>query len=657
MVIDKIMLRDFGVFRGCQSAQLTPLSPSRPITLFGGLNGAGKTTLLEGLQLAIYGRHAPFLGSPRGYDAYLKKSIHRQSNPEEGASVGLAFRVNEDGHERAYQVDRSWRRVNGQVVEEVTVSVDGLRDAVLSDNWFEYAERFIPARLSPLFFFDGERIEAMADPSRSADVLATAIHALLGVDLVERLRVDLDVLSQRKRKEIKSREDRDRIEALERELELHRNRLADLKQQRGHQQNERDRAEKRLRQLEARFAAQGGRLGDERRAMEKRRNETHGELGAVRVQLVQMAAGSMPLGLIADLLQDTLAQAESESQSGRTAALVETVAERDARLIEHLKESGAEARTIQKANRFLRRERRILAAQSQCDRYLGLTVDDTHLLRDLLETQLGQDQEEVAKLVSRASELQLTIDELDRALASIPDEEALADLLRDLRIARDDLSQRERELIILEQAVKQAAMERDALQNELSRLLQDGRQSDFENKDVERHLRHSERVCDTLGRFRIALVAKHTTRLQDLIRDGYLQLLRKRSLVSRVEIDPESCALHLSNGNGQRIPEDRLSAGERQLLAVSMLWGLAKASGRPLPTVIDTPLGRLDSTHRKHLVERYFPRASHQVVLLSTDEEIDEGYFEQLRSHIGHSYRLEYDDRSGSSAIVDGYFW
>lgn len=102
---------------------------------------------------------------------------------------------------------------------------------------------------------------------------------------------------------------------------------------------------------------------------------------------------------------------------------------------------------------------------------------------------------------------------------------------------------------------------------------------------------------------------------------------------------------------------ERLSAGERQLLATSILWGLARAARRPLPVVIDTPLGRLDSGHRRHFVDRYLPWASHQVLVLSTDEEIDEAHLERLRRRIGRSYRLDHDDESGCTTISEGYFW
>ena len=115
--------------------------------------------------------------------------------------------------------------------------------------------------------------------------------------------------------------------------------------------------------------------------------------------------------------------------------------------------------------------------------------------------------------------------------------------------------------------------------------------------------------------------------------------------------------MHLFNHDDHEIPAARLSAGERQLLAVSMLWGLGQAAGRPLPVVIDTPLSRLDSSHRRHLVERYFPRASHQVLLLSTDEEIDEELFEALSPTIGHMYHLTHDDAIGATSIKPGYFW
>ncbi|MCD6216381.1 DNA sulfur modification protein DndD, partial [bacterium] len=79
--------------------------------------------------------------------------------------------------------------------------------------------------------------------------------------------------------------------------------------------------------------------------------------------------------------------------------------------------------------------------------------------------------------------------------------------------------------------------------------------------------------------------------------------------------------------------------------------------GRPLPICIDTPLSKLDSTHRSFLVKKYFPKASHQVILLSTDEEIDQKYYEMLKRSIGHTYRIDYNEKTESSTIEKGYFW
>ena len=71
---------------------------------------------------------------------------------------------------------------------------------------------------------------------------------------------------------------------------------------------------------------------------------------------------------------------------------------------------------------------------------------------------------------------------------------------------------------------------------------------------------------------------------------------------------------------------------------------MTKASGRPLPFIIDTPLGRLDSQHRENLLEFYFPDVSHQTILLATDTELTPGDYERLERFISKKYSLQYDD-------------
>jgi DNA sulfur modification protein DndD len=159
-----------------------------------------------------------------------------------------------------------------------------------------------------------------------------------------------------------------------------------------------------------------------------------------------------------------------------------------------------------------------------------------------------------------------------------------------------------------------------------------------------------------MAKFRTKVIERHISTMEALMLESFRTLLRKTDLVHGLRIDPESFQVTLTGAKSQPLPFDRLSAGERQLLATAMLWGLARASGRPIPTVIDTPLGRLDSSHRQHLVERYFPSASHQVLLLSTDEEIVGSYHKSLKPAVARNYLLAHDVSMGHTHIQEGYF-
>ena len=90
-------------------------------------------------------------------------------------------------------------------------------------------------------------------------------------------------------------------------------------------------------------------------------------------------------------------------------------------------------------------------------------------------------------------------------------------------------------------------------------------------------------------------------------------------------------------------------------MAIAILWGLGRASGRELPIVIDTPLARLDAEHRGRLLSRYFPYASHQVILLSTDSEINDKGLEALSPSISRAFHLQFDPEHGQTTIEEGY--
>ena len=201
MILDSIILENFGAYGGRQEANLTP-EEGKPIILFGGLNGGGKTTLLDAIQLAFYGAKARTSNRGRlAYKDYLRDSIHRGTDPSEGAAVIIRFRRMIDGEPRHFELRRSWRQGVKGIEETVRVLREGLPDDVFTDHWDEVIDAYLPSSIAHLFFFDGEQIKDLAEGGHAAEILGTAVHSLLGLDLVDRLEGDLKVFERRKRAE------------------------------------------------------------------------------------------------------------------------------------------------------------------------------------------------------------------------------------------------------------------------------------------------------------------------------------------------------------------------------------------------------------------------------------------------------------------------
>lgn len=654
MIFDELILHDFAQYRGRVAIALTPPSPEQPIVLFGGLNGAGKTTLLDAIQLCLFGQLARSARRDGlAYEPYLAGLIHRGAGAA-SASVELRFRHMSHGEEHIYHVKRSWRKTAKGCRDQLEVVRNHRFDAMATDHWAEQVEEFLPARIAHLFLFDGEQIEAYADPKNSAGLIETAVYNLLGLDLVEKLGSDLSVIERRRRLEARPPAEQDRFAELERVRDDSRLQVETCHADHAKRAAELSRLEAQRTALEEKYRKEGGHLYERRAELEGAVHNSEARFRGAERSLREVAAGPTPLLLVAPLLQRTAAQVRSEAASNQAAATDALLAARDADLIDRF---GKQAPTalLAKLSAFLADDRAERRAAIAAPRLRASDVARDRL-RELVEGELDSAQASLPALLSDYEDARLALENARNQLAAVPTAEALAALAqeRDSLIVREATMQAEQRAQT--ELLERLRREVDRAEVEIERFKTYEAEARFAEDDRTRVLRHVGRVRETLDRFRDAVIRRHLARLEALVLDSFRQLLRKKALIDGLRIEPETFQLALTGRDGGPLPPDRLSAGERQLLATSVLWGLARASGRPLPTVIDTPLGRLDSSHRRRLVTHYFPLASHQVILLSTDEEIAGGYFEALKPFVGRVYHLRFDESSGSTQVEHGYF-
>lgn len=655
MILDQLTLHDFGTYGGRQTIVLTPEDAERPVILFGGLNGGGKTTLLDALQLCFFGNMAQCAGrADLAYDVYLRRSVHRKAVQPE-AAVEVCFRHTVDGQEQSWRLTRSWT-VGDTVKERFQVFRNGTFDKVASEHWSTQVEEFIPARIAPLFFFDGEKVEKYADLDAAPALIKTAVQNLLGLDIVERLGGDLLAIERRHKGNLAPPAHATQLEALRQEIQALVADRARLVRERASAVNNIDQLRRRAEELDHRYEVEGGSLFEDRGRLEAELAVALRGKEAVERSLRETAAGTLPLAMVSDLMREVTRQGAVEDERARGEQTATILAAEYEDLLGLKAIAALPSRVHKEIGKHLDTRIRVFRKKAEGPRYLHLDQQTRATIELITMAGLAEGQAQAHDLLSHDTQLTTTIVQLRGLLAAVPTHAAVADLIAErdaargaVRIASFEQSKRDAEIASLDGRLEVARAKE-------SRLLESVARQQFEQEDVARLLNHAQRVRSTLDKFRKAVIARHVSRIEQFVFESFQQLARKASLVTALTINPDSFELALQGSDGKALTAERMSAGERQLLAIAMLWGLARASGRPLPMVIDTPLGRLDSEHRARLVSRYFPWASHQVMLLSTDKELSGPDYERLLPAVGRSYHLRYDEREGRTIVEQGYF-
>jgi DNA sulfur modification protein DndD len=651
MIFEYVVLHNFGAYRGEHRVDLD-VSPERPIVLIGALNGSGKTTFLDAMQLALYGKSARCSGREKvGYPEYLESMINRDSSPQQGAGVEFAFRARASGQDTHMRIVRTWQKRGDSVKENLEVFRNGEHDSVASERWTEFVEDFMPSQIADLFFFDGEKIEALADPQRSAALLRVGIHSLLGIDLVESLLRSLQQIERKRKTDTLSDSDKSTLHAIEAQLNEGHQVLEARVLKRAAAQNDLDSAEKK----EARILAKFKRLGGDLVMNHERILADHAHYKAKKKlledELRMLASSALPLMIPRSTLDVAIAKAMATRQSGNVEILRREAESRDAAIEKFVKTLGVPHDAVLRLRSHLRSDR--------TERYQANTV-----ATGISELMLNQFSQEATQAISRVAEHALKsladvnehISAVERNLSAVPDSADVALIQKEIEVCRAERARFEATIVLLDGEIATIRYKLERLKGQADREAESLGEKLTRDEVSKRVISHSSRGRDVLAKFRERLLANNLNRLEQSILTCFQRLIRKKSLVHGIAIDADTFQISVTNFGGQVVPAHRLSAGERQLLAVATLWALAHASGRFLPAVIDTPLSRLDSKHRGSLVQNYFPIASHQVILLSTDEEVVGQYQKQLLPFIGRHYLIEHDESARTSRFTDGYF-
>jgi DNA sulfur modification protein DndD len=256
---------------------------------------------------------------------------------------------------------------------------------------------------------------------------------------------------------------------------------------------------------------------------------------------------------------------------------------------------------------------------------------------------------------------------IDEALNGTPDKfrdatQTLTDLRNELEEVEEDLSRVPQDLIItpIVRTLNTLVEERDELQREAEEIADELGTVEFKLERANSHLenvkecleeeqKENERVQQALRTqkalrdYAERLKRKKLDILEETLAGRFNELCRKETILDAVDIDAETFEVVLHRGN-ETFGREALSAGETQLFAIATIWALREVSGVPMPVIIDTPLGRLDDDHRSTMIQTYLPRASHQVMLLATDAEVDEDVLKDLEPALSHTYRLRFDE-------------
>ncbi|MCX0416853.1 DNA sulfur modification protein DndD [Clostridium perfringens] len=716
MIINNITLKNFRSYEDETTFSFTP-NGNKNIVLIGGENGAGKSTLFEAIKLCIYGPTTyGYLGNNYNYQTKIKNNINDNAfkNEDIESFIGLSLSFKEGTELKSYYLKRIWKYKNHKLNEEFKVF---LNDKELSEDdkiYFDkYLKSVLPPSLFDFFFFDGEELSDFFVGKSSSSNLKEAVLELFNYDTFDVLKKQLLSYQRTHSKENKNLDEaQTRYDELSSEIHEIKNNISELENIILNNKSILEDLYIRKQNAEDDFRNSGGIFEEERLLLNSQINKLESERTEINQEIKDFCNDTLPFLIVSKLLKNTKKQIDEEealiSFNSISKKLSGNIIE--STLNKHLpKHNNVNYDEIALT---LLNEMFEVDKMNDISNILELSNEDKNSINFIINNILGKSNDfkfDILSKFTRLKEISLSIKILREKLNSTVSGDFLNNYLETTAILNKQISETENIIASskakLEEKYNQLSLKEYHLtraKNEFTSLLQ--------NNNV---LEMSSSIISYLDKLLKNITRDKIDAIEEEFINIFKNIIRKDNYVNSIVIDDsfnstlyinkeydtneilniltnlgfegtekkygskfiddlfnyfdvanyksltkklEQIALVQYISLSSKVNINDFSKGEKQIYILCLIWAIIKSSGVEIPFIIDTPYARIDETHRNALTTTYLPNISKQVIILSTNKEIDSDLYQVVKPYVCNEYLLLYNTNLRKTEVKNGYF-
>lgn len=698
MRIKQLTVNNIGPFAGKHSFLFQTDNPQKQIVLIGGRNGAGKTTLFESIRLCLYGyKLYGYRQNSQIYTNKIKRLINDKIKSASPATAGITIQILiEDGYANSvFEISREWILNGNTLKERLCVYKDGdLLTSEQMQDFDNYLMQIIPPALFNFHFFDGEKVSNFVFDRANGQAFRKAFLQICGLDTFDLIEEQLQHNTRTQKGDSQNFIQEEYATARMKLAEAKESHIAALQKIQETQAGIDD-LQDQITILDADMKKYGGIEDDDWKLYEKEIQEEESKREELRHILKAAANDVIPFIILKDQLQALKHQLTVEGKLKRNRLFKDKFS--DPHLKEKLKQElkvGIDLPQIEISDEFM------------LTLYKALREDISEHEVEFLQISENNSMELLAKIHHYQNyDIQSLIDtekSLEESLVRTKELRAQMDS-KEVVDSNHYLAKKNDLLLHLDTARQQSFAEKDAL-SQAEIILQTAEESYQKAYEKYRAMLKEKSVSDMAARALLAfselkqnLYAKYISQVEEAFSRNFHNLISKTDLIDGIYIDSafevvaykmqevdiahvfkevqEYGEEYVSTNIGERaymiikdssfsdgkitVPikvEQHFSAGEQQIFVMALYQSLAEIRTSELPFVIDTPLARIDSEHRRNILNHFFSRLPGQVIILSTDEEINNEELAVLSPQTSDVYLIEHQEGGTTSVSNGSYF-